>query len=178
MTDTCGSTDTITGEPCQRPAGWGTDRESGYCRTHEEGGEEPGGRDPKLTKERQDRIAQSIAEGKSIVSAARMTGITPKTVYNWLERGQDADEGIYAEFFQAFTRAKGHGEDYYVETILDIATEEGDLATLMSMLKQRYPDSWQDVDRGEQASGVIVNTGADETVTVDPETLEVVDGDG
>lgn len=165
MTEYCGSEDTATGDPCQRPAGWGTDRTTGYCRTHEAGGEEPGGRDPKLTKERQEAICSAIEDGKSVTSAARMAGVAPSTVYAWIDRGEDQTEGIYAEFSERFARARGHGEDFYVTSAIRLAQEEGDLATLMSMLKQRYPESWGDVDRGEQAgSGIQLFNSAPENI--------------
>jgi len=52
---------------------------------------------------------------------------------------------------------------------------DGDLATLMSMLKQRYPESWGEVDRGEQAGGVVVNVGDPDEYSVDPDTLEATE---
>jgi hypothetical protein len=41
------------------------------------------------------------------------------------------------------------------------------------MLKQRYPESWGDVDRGEQQGGVVVNVGDPDEYEIDPDTLEV-----
>lgn len=168
--DKCGSTDTTTGEPCQRPAGWGRDTNRGHCQDHKEPG-----RDPKLTQARQEKIAGAIEEGKSIASACRMAGIDRTTFYNWMGRGEDEKETVYSEFFNRITRARGHGEDQYFTTIFELAKQEGDLATLMSMLKQRYPESWGDVKRGEQAGGVIVNLGDEEEYEIDPETLELQD---
>lgn len=136
------------GHPCELPAC----RADGRCWHHTEAEERTnGGRDPKLTLERQEQICGAIENGKSVKSAARMAGIHPATVYSWLDKGEDQDEGIYADFRDRFVRARGHGEDLYVQSALDLALEEGDIATLMSMLKQRYPDSWGDVDRGEQS---------------------------
>jgi len=41
--DICGATAKSTGEPCQRPAGWGTDNDSGRCKFHGgAGGSTPG----------------------------------------------------------------------------------------------------------------------------------------
>jgi len=45
----------------------------------------------------------------------------------------------------------------------------------MAMLKQRYPESWGDVDRGQQAGGVTVNVGDPDEHEIDPDTLEVQD---
>lgn len=180
MSDTdeyCGSEETATGDPCQRPAGWGTDRTTGYCRTHEAGGEEPGGRDPKLTQERQERIAQAIESGSSISEASRKNGIHRETFRRWMNRGEEQEEGIYAEFHGRLTRAFGEGEATYRTAIMEIAVKTNDTATLMAMLKQRYPDEWGDVDRGEQSGGVTVNLGEADEFEIDPETLEVLGQD-
>lgn len=172
--DTCGYEDTTTGEPCKRTAGWGRDAAEGYCRDHHPDADgTPAHRSTKLTYERQESIAAAIENGKSIASACRMNGIQPATFYNWMDRGEGEAEGPFADFFDRIVRARGHGEDHYVQPIIELAKEEGDLATLMSMLKQRYPESWGDVDRGEQSGGVHVHTDAEETVEIDPDTLEV-----
>lgn len=177
MTDTCNA-ETGDGSPCQNRAG-----ENGRCwiPSHNPGedDENPHGRPSKLTKQIADDITSHIAEGKSIVSSSRMEGIPPQTLYSWLEKGEDApadadfDAHPYGYFRDRYVRARGLGEDAYVQDALDIARNEGDLSTLLSMLKQRYPESWGDVDRGEQSGGVVVNVDAQETTEIDPETLEV-----
>ncbi|QLG62819.1 transposase [Halorarum salinum] len=171
--DVCGYEDTHSGEPCKRAAGWGRDADTGYCRTHADDDDAdgpPAHRETKLTKERQEGIAAAIESGKSIASACRMHGIQPATFYNWMDRGEGEDEGPFADFFDRIVRAKGYGEDHYVQPIIEIAKEQGDLATLMSLLKQRYPDSWGDVDRGEQAGGITVTS---EVVEISEDSPEV-----
>lgn len=148
--DKCGHP-TRNGTPCQNPA---TDGDT--CWLNEHGGDsKPSGRDPKLTRQRQEEIAQTIEQGGSINEACRKATINKTTFYNWLEEGEHQEEGIYAEFFNRITRARGEGEATYRQALLQIALENDDAATLMSMLKQRYPDSWGDVKRGEQADGSI-----------------------
>lgn len=169
----CGYEDTTTGHPCRH--------QSGSCPfpSHRgepipNGGSSPG-RNSKLTLERQEQIATSIESGKSVVSACRMAGIERATFYNWMDRGEGESETIYADFFDRIARARGHGEDYYVGAILNIARENDDVGTLLSMLKQRYPESWGDVKRGEQTGGVVVQLGESEDFEIDPETLELVE---
>lgn len=146
MTDTddiCGA-ECSDGTPCQNAAGscpWHGDRSPDT------------GRPSKLTEGRQENIAVMIEDGHSIGAAARSNGITVKTFFNWMERGQQADSGPFAEFFHRITRARGVGEKQYVDAIVEIARETEDTATLMSLLKSRYPEAWSDVDRGEQTSG-------------------------
>lgn len=172
MTDDeiCGVS-TINDTPCENPAG-----DNGFCwiPSHNPGDDnENPGRPTKLTKEREENIASMIEEGHSLTAAARSNGIHKETLLNWMQRGEEQDEGIYADFFDRLTRARGEGESRYVAALIEIAKQNDDTATLMSMLKQRYPESWGEVDRGEQTTGVVVKTEAGETTEIDPETLEV-----
>jgi rubrerythrin len=149
--DICGSTDTSSGEPCK----W-NESEKGECPFHNTDNPPDNGRDSKLTKEREEKIAQAIERGKSINSAARMAGISPQTVYNWLDRGEDEANTVYRDFFERITRAKGYGEDKYFNVIWEMAKEEGDHRFLASLMKQRYPDSWGDTDTGVKADSVTI----------------------
>lgn len=160
------------GEPCELPAC----REDGRCWHHTEAEERKnGGRESKLTRARQERIAQAIEDGESITAAARKNGIHPETLRRWMRQGEQQEQGIYADFYDRLTRARGVGESFYVQALIEIAKENDDTATLMTMLKQRYPESWGDVERGEQTGGVVVQVGDAEEYEVDPETLELVD---
>lgn len=166
-TEICGA-ECVDGSDCTHPAG--------SCPVPSHTDEDHTGPETKLTEERIDGICRHISEGKSVVSAARMNGVNPATVYSWLEKGEEQgpDESLYGEFRDRFVRARGLGEESYVSDIMEIAREEGDLETLMAMLKQRFPESWGEVDRGEQAGGVVVNTEAEDTVEIDPDSLEVI----
>jgi len=172
--DTCGYVKDSDGDPCGLPAC----RPDGRCWHHTEVVEQQrGGRDSKLTKQREEKIAQAIEDGKSITSAVRMAGISKPTFYRWMEWGEDEAEGLYRDFYDRIVRARGHGEDFYVRALIQIAKEEGDTATLMSMLKQQYPEEWGDVKRGEQAGGVVVQVGDSDEYEIDPDTLEVLDAE-
>jgi len=153
MTEQCGEP-TAEGTPCENSAC----RPDGKCWIHTEV-EEPAdvGRDSKLTRERQEQIAQAIEQGKSMTSAARMAGVSRNAVYSWLEKGDDQDEGVYAEFHDRITRAKGHGEDFYYNLALDLAKENGDHRFIASLMKQRYPDSWGETETGVESDGVTIN---------------------
>lgn len=168
-TDICGHP-TGNDEPCQNPP-----TEGDHCWIKSHGGFAEPGRDPKLTKERQENIASAIEQGASIAEAARKNSIHRETFGNWMQKGQEQEEGIYADFFDRLTRARGQGEGTYRQALMQIALENDDAATLMTMLKQRYPDSWGEAQRGEQAAGVTVNVGDADEYEVDPDTLELVD---
>jgi len=181
----CGYEGTDRGYPCQNPA---TDGDSCWLEGHGGDVDHPGGGRPegstKLAKmaeaeayELMDSIAEVIENGGSIAEAARKSGIHRETIGSWMEIGEGKPEGeIHREFFDRLVRARGEGEGNYRQMLMRIALESEDTASLMAMLKQRYPESWGEVNRGEQAGGVVVNLGEEEEFEVDPETLEVVDG--
>ena len=149
MSETCGDYGGTNDhdEPCGRPSAWGRDADTGPCRDHV-----TMGRPTKLTYENQEAIASVIEQGGSISEAARKVGIHRETIGTWMEKGREQDQGIFSDFFDRLTRARGQGEATYRQALLQIAIETDDTATLMAMLKQRYPDSWAEVDRGQQAA--------------------------
>jgi len=116
------------------------------------------GRPSKLSYERQESIATDIEAGRSMTSAARKSGVTPQTVINWMDKGkaakEDDKENEYTEFLERITRAKGEGEEYYFRTIVEMAKEEGDHRFLASLMKQRYPEAWDETDTGVEADTV------------------------
>lgn len=146
--DTCGSTDTATGDPCQRQAGWGTDLDHGRCKAHRERG-----RPTKLTYDRQEAIAAAIEDGDPIVAACRKNGITHKTHTNWMDRGKQQDEGVFADYFRRLAHALGHDQSEKTDVVWERAKAEGDVDAMLTVLKQRYPETWQDQDLGEAKGG-------------------------
>ena len=155
--ETCGH-ETADGTPCENSAC----RSDGKCWIHTEV-EEPAdvGRDSKLTMERQEEIAQAIENGKSMTSAARMAGVSRNAVYSWIEKGEDQDEGVYAEFHNRLVRAKGYGEDFYFNLALELAKENEDHRFIASLMKQRYPDSWGETETGVEADTVKLEVSSD-----------------
>jgi hypothetical protein len=153
--DICGSTNTSSGDPCK----WNV-AEKGECPFHNTDDPPDNGRESKLSYERQEKIAGAIEQGKSITSAARMAGISRNAVYDWLERGetdkQEGKDNEYVDFYDRVTRARGHGEDKYFQTVWQMAKEDGDHRFLASLMKQRYPDSWGETDTGVDADTVTI----------------------
>lgn len=174
--DNCGAS-TADGTPCQNPAG-----ENGRCwlPSHNPDGEcdagQPGRPREPPSKATQEQIASIIEAGGSIQEACRKAGVHREQFYRWMEYGADEEAGPFQEFRDRLTHARGEGEGQYRQALLEIAKRNDDAATLMTMLKQRYPDAWGDVDRGDQAGGgVQVVVDSAEEFEVDPETLELVD---
>jgi len=148
--DICGH-ETAENEPCQNPGS----EPDGKCWHHTQVKEQRrGGRDSKLTKEREEKIAQAIEAGKSMTIAARKAGVSRNAVYSWIEKGEDQEEGLYADFHDRIRRARGEGEDFYLSLALEMAKENGDHRFIASLMKQRYPDSWGETDTGVDADTV------------------------
>lgn len=104
--DICGSTDTNSGEPCQRPAGWGTDSDIGPCKQHPSRG-----RPSKFTPDRREAILKAARNGTTIEGCARAAGISHTCLYDWLDN--------YPEFSEAFNRARAEGEQRLVEDVTE-----------------------------------------------------------
>lgn len=147
MTDgeKCGA-ETTKGGTCQNDAD--------SCPWHNTDNPPKNGRDSKLTKEREEKIAQAIENGRSMTAAARMAGVSRNTVYSWLEKGEDQEEGLYADFHDRIRRARGNGEDWYFSLAMQMAKENGDHRFIASLMKQRYPDSWGETETGVEGGTV------------------------
>ena len=64
-------------------------------------------------------------------------------------QGEDQEEGPFADYFQRLTRALGADQSKKTETMWETAKETGDTSLMLTVLKQRYPETWQDTDIGE-----------------------------
>lgn len=56
------------------------------------------GRPSKLTPELTERVVDAILVGAYLETAAQAVGITPRTLYRWLERGDDAEAAALEHF--------------------------------------------------------------------------------
>ena len=141
--ETCGSTATSTGKPCQRGPN---------CPYHQQEGAPETGRPTKLTRERQERIASMLEKGHSINAACRANGISAKTYHGWVRRGGNQDEGIFREFRNRVTRARAEGERRYIEKAQDAAIQSKNAQALLRMAQLQYPESWSE-DASSPARG-------------------------
>jgi len=152
----CGA-ETTSGDPCKNAAD--------SCPWHGDDETPDTGRPSKLSHSVQEAIAADIEQGRSMRSAARKQDLTPHTVMNWMQRGEadleEDKENEYTEFFTRITRAKGYGEEWYLDTIMELAEENEDHRFLMSLMKQRYPDSWGETETGVEADTVKLEVSED-----------------
>lgn len=130
--DICGSTDTESDEPCQLGAGWGTDNDDGPCRHHVDDRVRP----RKLTHELQERIASDLEAGVPVKHAAPANGIGESTYYEWVQLGEEYEDGVLSDFAERVTRAKSHGLGSMVRDVVSIARDKDDARTLLKAYQQ------------------------------------------
>lgn len=100
----------------------------------------PVGRKPKLNAQTQEKICQAIRGGNYAVVAARYAGISTKTYYAWLERGEREPNSIYGEFLHAIKDAESTAEVQAVAEVR-LAGRESWQAS-MTWLERKFPDRW------------------------------------
>ena len=119
MTDDICGEPTADGTPCQRPEGFGTEREGGPCMDHEQ--ERPVLR--KFTPERRERIVGAASSGAFKKHIAQMAEIDPDTLDRWLEMGKaDEQNGLdtdLAAFYTDWQRARGVGALQKIQNVDD-----------------------------------------------------------
>ena len=98
------------------------------------------GRPSKLNSEVQDRIVAAIRAGNYPKTAADYAGITERTFYRWLQRGQDEDSGIYHEFAQAVQRAESEAEVCAVAILQRHMADNWRAA--VTFLERKFPERW------------------------------------
>lgn len=170
MSETCGYELTTLNRGCKNPSG-----ENGRCwiPSHNPGPENDNpGRPTKLTHQRQERIAAAIESGHSFRSACEQAGISTATGHRWMSAGANEDEGVFREFYDRITRARGVGIGEIEQSIMELCVERQDPNTLLRYL--------QHIEGGyasnEQSGGVVIDLGDTDEYEIDEETLEVIDG--
>lgn len=97
----------------------------------------PVGRPCLLTPELQERIVKLVQTGNYMETAARAVGISKKTLYEWLARGNKG-ERPFAEFRAAVEKASGEAETIHV-AMLARAAAAGSVAASTWWLERRFP---------------------------------------
>jgi hypothetical protein len=122
------------GNPCQQPAGWKSDDNSGRCHQH-------------------DSIAEAYNTSKKaevlellpttlMVNVVKMTGIVPRLIWDWRQ-----SDPIFREEYDAITTGRdrmraAEVEDKVFERIM---TDKASPAETIFFLKNRDPDRWKDI---------------------------------
>ena len=112
-------------------------------------------RPTKLTPERQTLIIKALREGNYIEAACAYAGIGKTTFYEWMERGQNATRGRYAEFANAVEKARAEAEMRNVQVIQKAALDTWQASAWW--LERSFPDRWgRRVQHVEHSGGVTI----------------------
>jgi hypothetical protein len=101
------------------------------------------GRPTKLTTTLEHRICTLVEVGNTVEVAARASGVSRDTVYEWLRRGEltGKPNAPYRAFLAAVDRAKAEREHRMVVTILK-AAQSGSWQAARFLLERWNPDAW------------------------------------
>ena len=101
---------------------------------------------------------QAVDDGNYIETAADLAGITKKTIYEWLKRGDTGDEP-YKSFRDAVKRAAARAEAAEVQKVRRAGEDPRFWAASMTYLERRHPDRWARRSEDSASPKVIVQIG-------------------
>ena len=108
------------------------------------------GRPTKLNEQTHEAIVTAVRNGNYVETAAQAAGISTRSFYHWMERGEadyEADlDSPFSQFFQAVQKAKAESEKIDLDLIAK-AAGEGSWQAAAWRLERRFPDKWGKNDR-------------------------------
>jgi hypothetical protein len=87
---------------------------------------------------------QYIEAGHTITAAAACSGLSPFTVYKWLDAGRENADEPAVQFLHRFTRARGIAQKAAVDKLRELATEgdRRDWRGIAWLLERQHPDDF------------------------------------
>ena len=143
----------------------------------------------KLTPETQAKLCALVEDGLSFKDAAKAACISPRSFYNWRERGEAESSGIYHDFAVALDNANVTFKLRIHRTILENRDQDAQSAKLaLELLTRRCPDEYSEKriveHKGAVSTGPMAQT--DDELKAEIERLQGIlglngnrdDGDG
>jgi len=96
---------------------------------------------PKLTPELQKKIGDNITLGMPLKFAAEAAGISEKTFYLWMDRGDKEEKGQYHDFFIYCNNCKSRAVQLHLKLITKAATDGAWQASAW-ILERRHPEEF------------------------------------
>jgi transposase-like protein len=107
------------------------------------------GKQPSITKEKINAIAELIANGNTLNQASFQLGIPSSTAYNYYKRGKEEGKNPYKRFYEAVLEARSRHEQSLLDRVDKIA-KKGAVST---KVKRSYdPDGFLITETVEQVS--------------------------
>jgi transposase len=105
----------------------------------------------KFTAARRKAIVEAIARGNTLGHAAALAGVSRKTVYQWLAKGEAATNprSSYRMFAEDVARANAQVAEEMIGVIREKAPD--DWRAAMTFLERRFPDDYAKRERHEVA---------------------------
>jgi len=104
------------------------------------------GRQTKLTEEVQEQICRAVEAGTPLKHAAAFAGIGETTVYQWMARGEESDNGsVYRSFQESVTRAQARSITRLTARIMEAAQQDWRAAAWL--LTRRAPEDFVSPER-------------------------------
>lgn len=96
-------------------------------------------RPSKLTPELQAEICEHLEAGNYLETAAAAVGVHKSTVYDWMDKGADEEEGPHADFLAAVDLARALAE---IHDVAQVRARVDNWQAHMTLLERRSPDRW------------------------------------
>lgn len=96
------------------------------------------GRPSKFTKARKDRIIQAIKAGCTYELASDYAGITRKTLWEWLKKGEDPKNRAYVTFSNEIKKAEAEGAMVHLGNIEKAAQKDWKASAWMMERRHSY----------------------------------------
>lgn len=101
-------------------------------------------RPSKLSPELRDQVAQLIRAGNTVEIAATTAGVSERTFYSWMEKGEAEEAGDHADFRDAVEQARAESEAVLVTRIAKAASN-GSWQAASWLLERRFAERWAKV---------------------------------
>lgn len=116
----------------------------------------PAGRPTKLTSDLTKQIAKLLTDGNYVETVCDYVGLSRSTFYEWLERGENAEDGTDIEFAEFSDTIKKAIASVEMETVKSVRKGPMNWQSKAWWLERRHPDRWG--NRGKQQ---VEHTGKD-----------------
>lgn len=114
----------------------------------------------KLTPELQKEIGNNIKLGMPLKFAAEAAGISEKTFYIWMEKGENEEKGKFHDFFIYCNNCKSTAVKLHL-TLITKAAKDGNWQASAWILERRHPEEFGRKDKldmkAEHSGQIVVN---------------------
>ncbi len=119
----------------------------------------------KFTEELQNELIDNYEAGLPLTWASTKAGVTRKTVYEWLNKGKEEQEGEYYDFYINMLRARAR----FVAVHLAALNESTSDKTHRYLLEVTDPENFVVSNKLEHSGGV-----SNTNIEIDPELLDEI----